>query len=76
MHGRKVTTAPTSKLLTSRQVHQLVTGRTPFEAGFDSHELIPQYENILGGMPTEWIQEALANGVLDVVPNGLFLLAC
>ena len=74
MHGRRVTAAFTSKLLTSTQVHQLVTGRVPFEAGFDSQELFPQYRNVLGGVPAEWVHEALANGVFefDEEPEGLF----
>ena len=72
VHGRRVAAAATSKLLTSTQVYHLVTGRTPFEAGFDSKELIPQYGQVLGGVPTEWVREALANGVLDEEPDSLF----
>ncbi|KAJ8110712.1 hypothetical protein ONZ43_g5805 [Nemania bipapillata] len=50
-------------------MYELALGRTPFEAGFDNQELIPQYRQILGGVPAEWVREALANGVLDQEPD-------
>ncbi|KAI0104252.1 kinase-like domain-containing protein [Nemania sp. FL0031] len=50
-------------------LYQLAVGRTPFEAWFDNRELIPQYRQVLGGVPTEWVHEALADGVLDQKPD-------
>ncbi|KAL2201500.1 kinase-like domain-containing protein [Corynascus similis CBS 632.67] len=50
-------------------LYELAIGRTPFEAGFDNRELIPQYGQVLGGVPTGWVREALANGVLDEEPD-------
>ncbi len=62
---RRVSAAATSRLLTSSQMYELVVGHTLFEAGFDNLELIPQYEKVLGGVPAEWVREALADGVLN-----------
>ncbi|KAL7907398.1 kinase-like domain-containing protein [Trichoderma velutinum] len=49
--------------------YELVTGRTPFEAGMDDRELIPQFQKVLGGVPEQWIQDALKNGILSEEPN-------
>ncbi|KAL6827999.1 kinase-like domain-containing protein [Trichoderma camerunense] len=49
--------------------YELVTGRTPFEAGMDDHELIPQFQKVLGGVPEQWIQDALKAGVLKEEPD-------
>lgn len=44
--------------------YELVTGRTPFEAFFDDKELVPQFQKVIGGVPEEWVQDAISNGVL------------
>ncbi|KAL6820184.1 kinase-like domain-containing protein [Trichoderma sp. SZMC 28015] len=49
--------------------YELVTGRTPFEAGMDARELIPQFQKVLGGVPEQWIQDALKAGVLKEEPD-------
>ncbi|KAK3942337.1 kinase-like domain-containing protein [Diplogelasinospora grovesii] len=49
--------------------YELVTGRTPFEADFDDRELIPQFQKVLGGVPEQWIRDALGNGVLAEKPD-------
>ncbi|KAL6806353.1 kinase-like domain-containing protein [Trichoderma sp. SZMC 28013] len=51
--------------------YELVTGRTPFEAGMDDRELIPQFQKVLGGVPVQWIQDALRTGVLTEEPDAL-----
>jgi hypothetical protein len=73
MRGMEIAAAATSKLLTLPQIYQLAIGRTPFEAAFDNRQLIPQYGQVLGGVPKDWVDEALANGVLDEEPEGLSL---
>jgi hypothetical protein len=73
MHGMEIAAAATSKLLTLPQIYELAIGRTLFEAAFDNRQLIPQYGQVLGGVPKEWVDEALANGVLDEEPDGLSL---
>ncbi|KAH6845666.1 kinase-like domain-containing protein [Chaetomium sp. MPI-CAGE-AT-0009] len=50
-------------------LYELAIGRTPFEAGFDNRELVPQYGQVLGRVPVEWVREALANGLLDEEPD-------
>ncbi|KAK4062901.1 hypothetical protein Trihar35433_8696 [Trichoderma harzianum] len=49
--------------------YELVTGRTPFEAWMDNRELIPQFQKVLGGVPDQWIQDALKTGVLTEEPD-------
>lgn len=46
------------------KTYELVTGRTPFEAFFDDKELVPQFQKVIGGVPEEWVQDAISNGVL------------
>lgn len=46
------------------QTYELVIGRLPFEAFSDDKALIPQFQTVVGGVPEEWIQAALSNGVL------------
>ncbi|KAK0669037.1 kinase-like domain-containing protein [Cercophora samala] len=45
--------------------YELVTGRTPFEADFDDKDLIPQFQKVIGDLPEEWLQEALATGAVE-----------
>ncbi|KAL7952505.1 kinase-like domain-containing protein [Trichoderma compactum] len=54
----------------------LVTGHSPFEAGMDDRELIPQFQKVLGGVPGQRIQDALRTGVLTEEPdtNNILLL--
>ncbi|KAK4672134.1 hypothetical protein QC763_100420 [Podospora pseudopauciseta] len=49
--------------------YELITGRTPFEADFDDKDLIPQFQKVIGDLPEQWIQDALASGVLKEPPN-------
>ncbi|KAK0739484.1 kinase-like domain-containing protein [Apiosordaria backusii] len=49
--------------------YELVTGRTPFEADFDDKDLIPQFQKVIGGIPEQWIHDALASGVLKNPPS-------
>ncbi|CAI6230404.1 unnamed protein product [Periconia digitata] len=49
--------------------YELVTGRTPFEADFDEFVLIPQFQKVLGGVPDEWIRNAIKDGLLKDRPN-------
>ncbi|OPB41810.1 Protein kinase [Trichoderma guizhouense] len=49
--------------------YELVIGRTPFEAGMDDRELVPQFQKVLGGVPDQWIQDALKAGVLTEEPD-------
>ncbi|KKP02031.1 CMGC/SRPK protein kinase [Trichoderma harzianum] len=49
--------------------YELVTGRTPFEAWMDNRELVPQFQKVLGGVPDQWIQDALRTGVLTGEPD-------
>lgn len=49
--------------------YELVIGRTPFEAGMDDRELVPQFQKVLGGVPNQWIQDALKAGVLTEEPD-------
>ncbi|KAL6803562.1 kinase-like domain-containing protein [Trichoderma sp. SZMC 28012] len=50
--------------------YELVTGRTPFEAGMHDRELVPQFQKVLGGVPDQWIQDAVKTGVLTEEPDG------
>ncbi|KAF3022998.1 hypothetical protein E8E14_010776 [Neopestalotiopsis sp. 37M] len=43
---------------------EVAVGSTPFDAGVVNIELIPQYRQILGAVPEEWIREAIATGIL------------
>ncbi|PQE30497.1 CMGC SRPK kinase protein [Rutstroemia sp. NJR-2017a WRK4] len=52
---------------------ELVTGRSPFEADFDDRALIPQFQKVLGGVPENWVHDALSSGVLKEKPDGLSL---
>jgi len=36
---------------------------------FDNRELIPQYRQVLGDIPAEWVRDALADGMLDHEPD-------
>jgi serine/threonine-protein kinase SRPK3 len=47
----------------------------PFEAGFDDHALIPQFQKVIGGVPENWVSDALSSGVLKEKPDGLSLSA-
>ncbi|KAK4466343.1 kinase-like domain-containing protein [Cladorrhinum samala] len=49
--------------------YELVIGRTPFEADFDNTRLIPQFQKVVGGVPKQWILDALASGVLKDQPD-------
>ncbi|QYS95402.1 Protein kinase domain-containing protein [Trichoderma simmonsii] len=49
--------------------YELVIGRTPFEAWMDDRELVPQFQKVLGGVPDQWIQDALKTGVLTDEPD-------
>ncbi|KAJ4861386.1 protein kinase domain-containing protein [Trichoderma breve] len=49
--------------------YELVTGRTPFEAWMDDRELAPQFQKVLGGVPDQWIQDALKAGVFTEEPD-------
>ncbi|KAL6904758.1 kinase-like domain-containing protein [Trichoderma evansii] len=51
----------------SEATYELVTGRTPLEAFMNDHELIPQMQKVLGGVPEQWIQEGLETGVLTKI---------
>ena len=51
------------------KTYELVTGRTPFEAWMDNRELVPQFQKVLGGVPDQWIQDALRTGVLTGEPD-------
>lgn len=51
------------------KTYELVAGRTPFEAWMDNRELIPQFQKVLGGVPDQWIQDALKTGVLTEEPD-------
>lgn len=51
------------------KTYELVTGRTPFEADFDDHDLIPQFQAVVGGIPAEWVPDAIREGVLKETPN-------
>lgn len=51
------------------KTYELVIGRTPFEAGMDGRELVPQFQKVLGGVPDQWIQDALKAGVLTEEPD-------
>ncbi|KAF1948634.1 kinase-like protein [Byssothecium circinans] len=50
--------------------YELITGRTPFEADFDDRVLISQFQKVLGGVPDEWVRDAINDGVLKDRPNG------
>jgi hypothetical protein len=52
------------------QTFELVAGRTLLEAGFKNQDLIPQFEKVLGGLPQQWIQDAIEAGVLQERPDG------
>lgn len=60
--------------LTTSQTYELVTGRTPFEADFDDKDLVSQFQKVLGGVPEQWISEALDTGVFKEKPDGSFCL--
>ncbi|KAF2110989.1 kinase-like domain-containing protein [Lophiotrema nucula] len=49
--------------------YELVIGRTPFEADFDDRELIPQFQKVVGGVPVEWVLDAINDGVLRERPK-------
>lgn len=48
---------------------ELVTGRTPFEAGFNDRGLIPQFQSVLGAIPDGWNSDAVRDGLLKEVPD-------
>ncbi len=56
-------------MITLQKTYELVTGRTPFEAGFDDRALIPQFQKVIGSLPERWIHEALSSGVLKEPPD-------
>lgn len=51
---------------------ELITGRPPLEATKEDSELIPQFKEVLGGIPEQWMQEGLESGVLTAKPEGKF----
>ena len=53
------------------QTYKLVTGRTPFEAfDMDERYLVAQFKTVIGGVPENWIHDALSNGVLKKSGDG------
>ncbi|KAF8246148.1 kinase-like protein [Wilcoxina mikolae CBS 423.85] len=50
-------------------IFELTSGQCPFNADLSNHELIPQFEKVLGKIPPHWIEEALARGILTGLPN-------
>ncbi|SPO01704.1 related to multidrug resistance protein [Cephalotrichum gorgonifer] len=50
--------------------YELVTGRTILDADFNNDlALIPQFKKVVGGLPEQWIQDALDRGVLKESPD-------
>ncbi|KAM6481756.1 kinase-like domain-containing protein [Trichoderma sp. SZMC 28011] len=49
--------------------YEIVIGRTPFEAWMDDRELVPQFQKMLGGVPDQWIQDALKTGIFTEEPD-------
>ena len=46
------------------KTYQLVVGRTAFEAFSNDKGLIPQFQKVIGGVPEQWVDDALKKGVL------------
>ena len=61
------------KLTVIPQTYELVTGRPPFEADFDDQDLVSQFQVVLGGVPEQWISDAINTGVFKGKPDGSLL---
>jgi hypothetical protein len=72
LHGRKEHATPVYQYeLTIIKIFELLTGRTPFEARRGEIILIAQFQKVIGGVPEEWLVEAIRNGVVAQRPDGL-----
>lgn len=60
-------------IVTRLKTYELVTGRSPFEAGMNDTALIPQFETVVGGVPDQWVSEAVSKGILLEDFNGMYV---
>jgi hypothetical protein len=61
-----------SLIMARSKTYELVTGRSLFEAGVDATVLIPQFQTAIGGVPEQWVTEAVSKGLLGEGFNGMY----